>query len=201
MDLDGEGMAARGLRRYVWLVAEAVGVGTEAAVVQLHDPLGAYLALDSRHAAYPDRDLALLWDERHGWALGLETDSDADVRVLGYLAVELLPPPRVVGTYVERICRGGETGPARPPSFGELPAVDLTDRLAAYAEPLRDDLSTFRLANLPPADLLTIAGVQRTHGGLVPPMARTEPGWPDSVQQLTKQLDETFPSVAVRKMA
>ena len=135
MDLDGEGAAARGLHRYVRLVAEAVGVGAEASVVQLHDPVGAYLALDRCHPAYPGQDLALLWDERHGWALGVETNGGVEVRVLSCLAVELLPAPRLVGKFVDWACRRAET-PA-PPSFEALAVAELTERLAAYAKPLR----------------------------------------------------------------
>jgi hypothetical protein len=161
MDLDGEGAAARGLRRYVRSVAEAVGVGTEASVVDLHDPIGAYLALDRCHPTCPDRDLALLWDQRHGWALGVETGTGADVRVLGYLAVELLPAPEVVGKYVEWACRSGAIGAVRRPAYDELSVAELTDKLAAYAEPLRDDLSVFRLARLAPVDLRAITAGRR----------------------------------------
>ena len=71
MDLDQDGAAARGLRRYVHLVAEAVGVGEEASTIQFDDPVSAYLALDRCSPQHPDQDLALLWDERQGWALGV----------------------------------------------------------------------------------------------------------------------------------
>jgi hypothetical protein len=140
LDLDGEGVAARGLRRYVRLVAEAVGVGFEASTWQFHDPVSAYLALERGVPVHPGADLALLWHERHGWALGVELRSGADVDVLGYLAVDVLPPPRLVADYVDRACQGEGTGQLTAPRFV---AADLADRLAAYAEPVYDDIPRF----------------------------------------------------------
>lgn len=131
MNLDGEGVAARGLRRYVGLVAEAIGVGSEASILQFDDPVSVYLALDRCVAAHPDRDVALLWDELHGWALAVELDG-ADVRVLGYLDGELLPEPRAVARFVERACRDEGIGVPEPPSHRAEP--DLAGRLADYAE-------------------------------------------------------------------
>ncbi|HVV24041.1 MAG TPA: DUF6292 family protein [Pseudonocardiaceae bacterium] len=143
MDLDGHSAPARGLRRYVRLAAEAIGVGAEASVVQFDDPISAYLALDRCHSAYPDRDLALLWDERCGWALGVEASDGPRVDVLGYLATDLLPPPRVVAAYVETACRTGDAGQSAAPSFG---ADGLVARLADYAEPFHEGLRFFRSA-------------------------------------------------------
>jgi len=90
MELDGHDRAARGLRRYLTLVAEATGVGAEACFVQLGPPVEAYLALDHRLSSHPDRDVALLWDEEHGWALGIETHGGADVTVLSYVGEHVL---------------------------------------------------------------------------------------------------------------
>lgn len=131
MDLDGEGVAARGLRRYVRLVAEAVGVGSESSILQLDDPVSVYLALDRCTPGHPDRDLALLWDERHGWALAVELDG-ARLRVLGYLGGELLPEPRVVARFVDRSCRGMDDGEPQPPARRAV--LDLPGLLAGYAE-------------------------------------------------------------------
>lgn len=131
MDLDGDGVVARGLRRYVLLVAEALGVGAEASVLQLHDPVSVYLASDRSVPGHGDWDLALLWDERHGWALGVETDGGAEVGVIDHMVTDVLPAPRVVADFVDRARQGGETGRPVPPWFA---ADDVGDRLAGYAD-------------------------------------------------------------------
>lgn len=156
MDLDSDGGAARGLRHYVRLVAEAIGVGSEASVLQLHDPVSAYLALDRRVPGHGGQDLALLWDERVGWALGVETEGSADVGVLGYLAVDVLPAPWLVAEYVQRACRGEGTG---YPAVPRLEVVDLAHRLAAYAERVRRRSGS----RLGPAEQLSV-GDQRGAG-------------------------------------
>jgi hypothetical protein len=137
MDLDHDGAAARGLRRYVRLVAEAVGVGAEASTLQLDEPVSVYLALDRCSPQHPDQDLALLWSERDGWALGLESMVNADVLVQGFLGAEVLPPPRTVADYVARACRGEGFGVAR--SCAARPDPDeLFERLADYADQVHD---------------------------------------------------------------
>ncbi len=133
MDLDGQGVAARGLRGYVELVAEAVGVGSEASILQLDDPVGVYLALERCAVSAPGRDLALLWDERHGWALAVERDGSTELRVLGYLGGDLLPAPQVVARFVDRACRGGAVGVAQP-SVRPRTDEDLIESLAGYAQ-------------------------------------------------------------------
>jgi hypothetical protein len=137
MDLDHDGAAARGLRRYVRLVAEAVGVGAEASTLQLDDPVSVYLALDRCSPRHPGQDLALLWSERHGWALGVESVVTSDVLVLGFLAAELLPPPRTVADYVTEACQGGGFGAARPCPVRPA-ANELAERLAGYADQVHD---------------------------------------------------------------
>jgi hypothetical protein len=133
MDLDQDDAAARGLRRYVHLVAEAVGVGAEASTIQFDDPVSAYLALDRCSPQHPDQDLALLWDERQGWALGVESAVSADVRVLGFLTLDVLPSPSTVADYVAAACRGDGFGAAVPDAT--LPdAEGLAERLADYVD-------------------------------------------------------------------
>jgi hypothetical protein len=145
--LDPDGAAARGLRRYVRLVAEAIGVGAEASTIQLDEPVSVYLALDRCSPRHPDQDLALLWDERRGWALGVESVASADVLVLGFLADELLPSPSTVADYVAAACRDEGFGAALPdetlrdetPPDETLPdAKSLAGRLADYANQVHD---------------------------------------------------------------
>jgi hypothetical protein len=136
MDIDRDSAAARGLRRYVRLVADAIGVGPAASSVQLDDPVSVYLALDRCPDEYPEHDLALLWDERRGWALAIEVPGSVEVTVLGYLTDTLLPAPRVVADHVTQACSGGGFGNPRPYRFTS--DADLADRLAACADRAHD---------------------------------------------------------------
>jgi hypothetical protein len=116
MDLDEEDPAARGLRRYARLVAEAVGVGSTPSVVQLNEPVGVCLPLVRCAADQRDGDLALLWDERCGWALAIDSGGGVDVRIVGFLCTELVPAPRVVAEYVDRARYGDGFGELAPPA-------------------------------------------------------------------------------------
>jgi hypothetical protein len=58
------------------------------------------VALEQRLPGFPDRDVALLWNEQHGWSVGVETSCGEDVIVLCYLGTDILPTPRVVARFV-----------------------------------------------------------------------------------------------------
>jgi hypothetical protein len=133
MDLEFDSPAAHGLRAYVHLVAGELGLTGESSFVQLEPPANAYLALDDRLPRFPGRDLALIWDEQHGWALAVETHSSEDLIILSCLGNDVLPPPRVVAQFA-RDSHGDEV-----PSQPVLPVLrniddcdDLGTRLAAY---------------------------------------------------------------------
>ncbi|GAB2769279.1 DUF6292 family protein [Amycolatopsis magusensis] len=86
------------LRRYVRMVAGALGQQGDSFYVQA-TPLAAYLALDGRLAAFPDRDVALIWDEQHGWALALETEGNEDPVVISRCPDGIRPAPRDVAAF------------------------------------------------------------------------------------------------------
>jgi hypothetical protein len=134
VDLESEGTAEHGLRRYVRLVAEAVGVSGDCFCLQLEPPVNVYLALQERLRAFPTRDVALLWDEERGWSAAIETHSGQDLILVSYLGTDVLPPPRVVAQFVSRLTDEEFLGHLDPP---QLRAVDDEDdlprRLAAYA--------------------------------------------------------------------
>ncbi|NIH87479.1 hypothetical protein FHX45_004372 [Amycolatopsis granulosa] len=133
MYLEYEDAQARGLRRYVRLVTEALGLGGNAYFVQLDPPpANAYLALERRLPEFPDRDAALLWSEDTGWSLVVESHCGEDLIVLSYLGTDVLPAPRVVARFAEDLCDGTARGVLDPP--GRDP-VDVRERLAAYAAP------------------------------------------------------------------
>ncbi len=92
----------RRFRAYLAAVAQAVGVGIESCSIDVGTPAGAYIALDRRLPHYPGHDLALVWDERHGWALAVEDPCDG-VNVLGYLGGhEVVPAPAAVVRFLMR---------------------------------------------------------------------------------------------------
>jgi hypothetical protein len=132
MDLELDGTPGRGLRRYVWLVAETLGVGRGCCYVQLEAPVQAYIPLDDRLPRLPASDLALTWDTEQGWAIGVEDGLGPDVVALSFLVGDLLPPPRRVAEFVTEFLAGEPFGqPDQPRPAGDLP--ELTDRLSGYA--------------------------------------------------------------------
>ncbi|WP_372661393.1 DUF6292 family protein [Amycolatopsis kentuckyensis] len=127
-----------GLAGYLAAVSAAVGVGEESCTVDLDDPASAYVALDVRLSRHPGRDMALLWDERHGWAFAMETNSGEDLLVLAYLGGELVPAPARVRAFVAAIrVAGGASGEPVPPDLrserGELRARLLRHRRSLWA--------------------------------------------------------------------
>lgn len=107
-----------GLTGYLAAVSAAVGVGAESCTADLDDPASAYIALDVRLSRHPGRDMALLWDERHGWAFAMETHSGEDLLVLAYLGGELVPAPARVRRFVAAIrAAGGASGDSVPPDL------------------------------------------------------------------------------------
>jgi hypothetical protein len=93
------------LRGYLATVATGLGVGLESCTIDIDAPVSAYLAVDHKAAAYPDRDVALLWDEVGGWSLAVETHSGEDLIVLADLgADEVAPPAERVVAFVDQHC-------------------------------------------------------------------------------------------------
>ena len=128
--LDPQGKPARGLRRYVGLIEELLGLSGQGSCVQLEAPLSAYVAIDGHVPAFPDRDVALLWGERYGWAVAVEARCGEDLLVLRYLGGQVLPAPRVVAQFVRRTLDGERPGSSEP---DVLESPGLHDELAAYA--------------------------------------------------------------------
>ncbi|QFZ20994.1 DUF6292 family protein [Saccharothrix syringae] len=74
MDLDFDDTMVRALRRYARCVASVLGLGDDRWGLRVERPVGVRVALGGRVASYPDRDAALVWDERHGWSIVVEGD-------------------------------------------------------------------------------------------------------------------------------
>ncbi|GLY42925.1 hypothetical protein Amsp01_089480 [Amycolatopsis sp. NBRC 101858] len=89
------------LRGYLADVTNALGIGLESCTIDPDTPVSAYVALDERLPGYPDHDVALLWDETHGWAAALETHSGEDLIVVRYLGgATITPSPARVTRFI-----------------------------------------------------------------------------------------------------
>ncbi|VVJ18905.1 Uncharacterised protein [Amycolatopsis camponoti] len=108
---DTEFSFERGLRGYIAAVARAVGVGLESCTLDAGTPAAAYIALDWRLNRFPGHDLALVWDEVHGWAAAIE-DRDGPT-VLTHLGGAVLPEPRAVGRFLSAV-RAGDPDAGTP---------------------------------------------------------------------------------------
>ncbi|GGS35545.1 MULTISPECIES: DUF6292 family protein [Actinokineospora] len=128
--VDFDDLVVRGLHGYVREVTERLGLSGECSYVQA-EPLGVYLALDGRLPGYPDRDVALLWDDERGWAAAVETHSGEDLLVQAWFGHDLLPAPHKVARWV----RGLFDGRLQQPRLvsPRRPQEDLAARLAPYA--------------------------------------------------------------------
>lgn len=133
--IDREYELLHALSDYLAAVGATLGVGEESCTVDIDAPVSAYIALDGRLARHPDRDTALLWDERHGWSFAMETHSGEDLLVLAYLEDELVPAPHWVAGFVAAIRSLG--GPVSAPVPPELRS-DLDDVLSRLAHYRRD---------------------------------------------------------------
>lgn len=128
MELDFDDAVTWGLRGYVRRVTEELGLSGECSYVQAERPAGAYLALDGRLPGFPDRDVALLWDEESGWSAAVETHSGEDVIVQAQFGPDVVPPPAAVARWV----RGLFCGERTPGVRSKVPHEDLVHRLAPY---------------------------------------------------------------------
>lgn len=136
MDLDFESAPTRWLRRYARLVERSLNLGAGGHMVSLEPPVSLYLPLDDRLGRFPDRDVALVWDECDGWAAGVESRTGEALVVLAHLASDLLPAPRAVVRFVEQFYADELSGQPEPRPFRAVDdADDLPLRLSSFAAP------------------------------------------------------------------
>ncbi len=122
------------LGEYVRAVAAAVGVPDEGTTVEISDTATAYLGLPRRWPGRPDHDVMLVWNERRGWSLAVETDPAAAPIVLAHQGDDVVPAPAAVARFV------ADTAAGRPASQAPAGlAIDVTRR--SLAERLRPYLS------------------------------------------------------------
>jgi hypothetical protein len=130
---DGHGglpALSRSLAHYVRQVAAAVGVPADAIGYEVSDTATAYIGLAERSAHHAGRDLMLLWDERLGWYVGVETHPDETPLVICYLGGDVVPPPATIARFVAETVAGRRADRLRP----VLPRADrrlLAERMLA----------------------------------------------------------------------
>lgn len=122
----------RGLDRYVAAISDVLGVDEQHRSWDICEPAGAYLGLPERFALFPDRESALIWDERHGWASAVAALSGDRSVMMAYLGGEVLAEPADVIDFARRLVRGDNVGELFPPELD--PWIDLRARLAAYTQ-------------------------------------------------------------------
>jgi hypothetical protein len=120
------------LATYVHQVASAIGVPAEATGFEVTDTATAYLGLDQRWPTSPDHDLMLVWDERLGWYVAVETPPAETPVIIGYLEGDTVPTPAEVARFVSGAAAGDGMTRIRP----VLPPVEraeLAERMAAVS--------------------------------------------------------------------
>ncbi|CCH32363.1 DUF6292 family protein [Actinosynnema sp. NPDC047251] len=132
VEWDFDDSVVRALQSYVRLVADELRLSGESSYVQVEPPRSVYVALDGRLPGYPDRDVALVWDETAGWAVALETHSGEDLIVQARFGADRVPPPAAVARWVRQVFDGQPTTGTRTAADGWSKG-DLAVRLAPYA--------------------------------------------------------------------
>lgn len=139
MNVHFEDTLTWGLRTYLRLITEALGLRGECSYVQSQHPMGVYLALDGRLPGFPDHDVALLWDEESGWSAAVESAGGNELTVVDHLGQQVLPAPGAVTRWVHQLRRDESRHRGRPVWLRSASDDDLLARLAAYAV---DDLTS-----------------------------------------------------------
>jgi len=122
----------RGLAGYLQAVADAVGVPADATSFEISDTATAYLGLMWRWPGRPGDDLMLIWSEREGWAVAVETIPGEAPMVVAYFAgADVVPAPMVVARFVTDVVAGRRSGSPQPVFPSER--RELAGRLAGYA--------------------------------------------------------------------
>ncbi|WP_410567282.1 DUF6292 family protein [Amycolatopsis sp. cmx-4-61] len=124
------------LGEYVRAVAAAVGVPDESTTVEISDTATAYLGLPRRWLDRPDHDVMLVWSERRGWSLAVETEPAEDPVVIARQGGDdLVPSPRAVARFVADAAAGRHTGQENPASTTVATRKSLAERLRPYLRP------------------------------------------------------------------
>ena len=118
-----------GLSGYLRAVAGAVGESAAGTSCEVSDTATAYIGLTGRGP----RDLMLVWSERDGWSVHVETDPTESPIVVSRLGGDdPAPPPWVVSRFVSDTLADAPRQPGAR-SHHQQDRRHLADRLAVYA--------------------------------------------------------------------
>ncbi|ONI77810.1 hypothetical protein ALI144C_30705 [Actinosynnema sp. ALI-1.44] len=121
-----------GLAGYLRAVADAVGVPDEGTTFEISDTATAYLALARRWPARPGRDLMLVWSERTGWAVSVETDPGEAPITIARLHGDPLSKPGTVARFVVDAIDHSRAGAPSLPTSAPSNRTVLARGLACY---------------------------------------------------------------------
>jgi len=123
-----------GLTGYLRAVATAVGESAAGTSCEVTDTATAYIGLTRKGPRY-GRDLMLVWSERDGWAVLVETDpSESSIVVSRLGGDDPAPPPWVVSRFVSDTLTNVPSQP-QARTHHRQDRQQLADRLANYVVP------------------------------------------------------------------
>lgn len=108
VDFDFDDSEARRVRRYVSDVVGGLGLRGDSSFVETEPHAAAYVALDGRLRDFPDHDVALLWNERAGWAAAVE-DRLGELVEVARMHGDPRPEPAAVVRWVVSLFRAERT--------------------------------------------------------------------------------------------
>lgn len=126
MDSQARDSADAALHAYVGAIAQHFGVPPEHTSCDAGTPATACIGFDRCNAV--PHDLALVWDERLGWAAAVQVPGGERIPFT-YLGTSAVPPLSAVTSFLTDLVADRERGQHRPPDFG--PCTDLPDKLTA----------------------------------------------------------------------
>ncbi|MET0234116.1 MAG: DUF6292 family protein [Kibdelosporangium sp.] len=130
---DGIRELSFGLAGYLRAVAGAIGAPAEGTTFEISDTATAYIALTRRWPGRPGRDLMLVWGERTGWIVSVETDPGEEPFVVARLGgTDPVPEPEVVARFVADALASGASDVVPPAVPIETNRTQLADGLRAY---------------------------------------------------------------------
>lgn len=122
-----------GLRGYLRAVATTLGLSLESCAINPHRPASAYVAVDVRLARFPDRELALSWDEYRGWTAIVESDFGQRVTTIARCDGDVTPAPERVQDFVDALVADTPVRRTRSRAGRCLGKGSLVQRLHGYA--------------------------------------------------------------------
>jgi uncharacterized protein DUF6292 len=124
---------SRGLAGYVRAIAGALGLPEEGTSFEISDTATAYVALARHSGRHPGRDLMLVWSERTGWAVAVETDPGTPSAVIAYFGgQDPVPEAYAVAAFVDDVLAGRRSQDRRPAFATVNNRARLAGRLAGY---------------------------------------------------------------------